>query len=383
MKTKLLTIAVAAGLAFSASGSVFADDDAYQGSWYVMPTLGVLHADSDLQAESTSANYGVRIGKQISEHWDVQLGLTSANPDAKKNIAGFPSSGDYRQTLFGLDALYMFSRSNFRPFVLAGLGVAHNNINYTVNNVAVSGSNTSFMGNVGAGLQYFVTDNIALQADVREVWSKAEAGANAFNVRSSETVGNTYLNFGLIFAFGAPPKPSMAEAAPEPAPMAEPMEEPAPMMDEIAPEEEPALPPMMDEADQEGPSPAAFEPITLQAEVLFGFDKDNLKEEGKQILNDQVVEKMKAHPEVELVLITGYTDRIGDDKYNQKLSERRAIQVKKYIASQGIAESRLHSVGKGKADPIELCSGVRGKKLIDCLQPNRRVVVEIEVQRQP
>jgi OOP family OmpA-OmpF porin len=83
------------------------------------------------------------------------------------------------------------------------------------------------------------------------------------------------------------------------------------------------------------------------------------------------------------VLITGYTDRIGDDNYNQKLSERRAKQVKKYIASQGIDEARLHSVGKGKQDPIEMCDGVRGKKLIECLQPNRRVVVEIEVQKQP
>ncbi|HEY8084981.1 MAG TPA: OmpA family protein, partial [Methylophilaceae bacterium] len=69
--------------------------------------------------------------------------------------------------------------------------------------------------------------------------------------------------------------------------------------------------------------------------------------------------------------------------YNQKLSERRAKQVKSYIASQGIEPSRLHAVGNGEKDPIEACNGVRGKKLIDCLQPNRRVVVEIEVQKQP
>ena len=155
-------------------------------------------------------------------------------------------------------------------------------------------------------------------------------------------------------------------------------------MADIAPVEEQPVPQLAEaqEPVQEvGPDKPAFDKIALQAEVLFGFDKDVLKDEGKKILDVEVVEKMKAHPEVELVLITGHTDRIGDDKYNQRLSERRAAAVKKYIASQGVEESRLHAVGKGEKEPVEACKGVRGKKLIQCLQPNRRVVVEIEVQR--
>jgi OOP family OmpA-OmpF porin len=156
---------------------------------------------------------------------------------------------------------------------------------------------------------------------------------------------------------------------------------------DVAPYDDEALPELMDPSQQPQPEPIgpdvpAFAKMTLAAEVLFGFDKDNLKDEGKKILDVEVVEKMKAHPEVELVLITGHTDLIGDDKYNQKLSERRAAQVKKYIASQGIADSRLHAVGKGETQPVVDCKGVRGKKLIECLQPNRRVVVEIEAQRQ-
>ena len=115
--------------------------------------------------------------------------------------------------------------------------------------------------------------------------------------------------------------------------------------------------------------------------MLFAFAKDVLKDEGKKILDVEVIEKMKAHPEVELVLITGYTDRLGSDQYNQRLSERRANAVKSYIASQGVADNRLHAVGKGEKEPGAEGKGVRGKKLISCLQPNRRVVVEIEVQR--
>ncbi len=379
MKTKLISLSVVASISLMMSAVSYAEDEAYQGSWYVMPTIGYAHTDSDLAADNDIA-YGVRLGKELSQHWDVQLGLSSTHPDADSTIVGLPSSGSYRQTMVGLDALYMFSRDSFRPFVLAGLGVAQNKINYTINGLPVNGSETGWMANIGAGFQYFVNESLGLQADVRHVWSDAQASAGGFN--ANQTMGNTYLNLGVIFKFGAPAKTAMAE------PM---MAEPAEPAMEAVPEEGPDvmedLPPMMDDstepqAEAMGPDQPAFAPITLAAEVLFGFDKDGLKEEGKRILNTEVVEKMRAYPEVELVLISGHTDRIGDDNYNQKLSERRAKQVKKYIASQGIAESRLHAVGKGEKEPVADCAGVRGKKLIECLQPNRRVVVEIEVQRQ-
>ncbi len=376
MKIKLIALALT-GVVGTVSNAVMAEE-AYQGSMYLMPTLGYVHSDSDLEADNDVA-YGLRIGKEISQHWDVQLGLTHSNSDADNRINGLTANGDYKQTLFGVDALYMFSRDKFRPFLLAGFGAARNDIDYTVGAVRnVGDSNTSWMANVGAGFQYFFTDTIGMQADVRHVWSRAEDKTRTlFNQGRDETIGNTLFNIGVIFNFGAP-KQTVAAAEPVVAQS---------NLDEISPYEDEALPELMDPAMQAQPEPVgpdapAFAKMTLSAEVLFGFDRDALKDEGKKILDVEVVEKMKAHPEVELVLITGHTDRIGDDKYNQKLSERRANQVKKYIASQGIAESRLHAVGKGETQPVADCKGVRGKKLIECLQPNRRVVVEIEAQRQ-
>jgi OOP family OmpA-OmpF porin len=219
---------------------------------------------------------------------------------------------------------------------------------------------------------------VALQADIRHVWSRAEDNTGTlFGNGGDRTVGNTYLNFGVLFKFGGAKQMAAAEpVAEKPAP--------APAMEEIAPEQEEALPPMQEAeepAQDVGPDKPAFEKITLSAEVLFDFDKASLRGEGKKILDTEIVEKMKAHPEVELVLITGHTDRIGDDKYNQKLSERRANQVKQYLVSQGIEASRLHAVGKGEKEPAVDCKGVYGKKAIQCLQPNRRVVVEVEAQR--
>ncbi len=362
MNKNLINLAVAG--VFGLSATIASAEDAYQGSWYVLPGVSYMNTDSDLDADNDVGGF-LRLGKELSEHWDVQLGVSHARADEDLNVAG--SGGRFKQTLLGVDALYMFSRDRFRPFVLAGLGLAYNDIDYHVAGVNVGDNKTSWMANVGVGAQFMVTEALGLQADLRHVWSRADAGSNAkavggMNFNGDETVGNTYLNLGAIWKFGAPKQ--VAAAEPEPMPAPEPVAAPEP-----APEPAPA------------PAPATFEKITLASEVLFGFDKDTLRAEGKQALDTDVVGKMKAHPEVELVLISGHTDRIGSKDYNQNLSERRADSVKKYLISQGIEESRLHAVGKGEAEPVVDCKGMLGKEAINCLQPNRRVVVEIEEQR--
>lgn len=135
---------------------------------------------------------------------------------------------------------------------------------------------------------------------------------------------------------------------------------------------------------QEAP---AFVPITLQAEALFSFDKAVIRPGGKQKLDEEVVAKMKEYPQVEVVRVTGYTDRIGSDAYNKRLSQRRADAVKDYLVDQGIAAKRIETAAKGEADPIVSCNEVKGKangrnrKLVECLQPNRRITVEIETQQ--
>lgn len=134
-----------------------------------------------------------------------------------------------------------------------------------------------------------------------------------------------------------------------------------------------------------GPAKPALR-VTIQAEALFDFDKAVLRAEGKKTLDDEVVSKMKAHPEVELLLVTGHADRIGSDKYNQKLSEKRADAVKTYLVSQGVEDKRIEASGKGESEPVVDCKNVKGaelgknKKLVECLQPNRRVVAEVKVQ---
>ena len=133
------------------------------------------------------------------------------------------------------------------------------------------------------------------------------------------------------------------------------------------------------------PAPAAMptpkpveEKVTLSAETLFDFDKSNLRSEGKAKLDD-LVDKLKA-VDVQTIIDIGYTDRIGSNAYNLKLSNRRAESVKAYLVSKGVSANRILAEGKGKANPVTKpgeCKGHVSRKLIKCLQPDRRVEIEI------
>jgi len=125
------------------------------------------------------------------------------------------------------------------------------------------------------------------------------------------------------------------------------------------------------------PKPAA-QKVTLAADALFDFDKADLRPEGKAKL-DKLVGDMKAI-KLEVILAVGHTDRIGSDAYNQKLSERRSASVKAYLVSKGVEANRVYAEGKGEKQPVtkpDQCKGATSKKIIDCLQPDRRVEIEV------
>ncbi|MDI1307929.1 MAG: OmpA family protein [Methylotenera sp.] len=366
MNNRLIQIAVVATLGLTALSA--SAEDMYRGAWYALPGISYMDTDNDLNAGNGGGAF-IKFGKEVSPSWDIQGGL-GYNTSNENGIAG--ASGRYKQTTLGLDALYMLSRDKFRPFVLVGGGVARNKLRYSIPapNNDLSDSKTGWMANVGFGAQYLVSDTFGMQADLRQQWSRAKGGLDdnldGTNVSNTETISNTLLSLGGIFRFGAPtPMPVVAEAEPVAAPYVapEPVQEPAPAPVPVA---EPCKP--------------KFETVTISAEKLFGFDKSKLQEGSKPIL-DEVVTKLKEHSEFKLVMVTGYTDRIGSEAYNQKLSEKRANQVKAYIVSQGIDASRLQAIGKGESEPVAECKGVKGKKLIECLAPNRRVVILDEEQR--
>jgi OOP family OmpA-OmpF porin len=117
-------------------------------------------------------------------------------------------------------------------------------------------------------------------------------------------------------------------------------------------------------------------PVRLEADTLFAFDSADLTDKGKAVLDDLVGQLTAEALQQQKLQIRGYTDKIGDNAYNMKLSERRAAAVRDYFVTKGVVPSFIETQGLGKADPVVDCGGKRGAALIECLAPNRRTEIE-------
>ncbi len=170
-----------------------------------------------------------------------------------------------------------------------------------------------------------------------------------------------FWSLGFQYTFDPTPAPAPPVAAPAVAPVAQPAPAPTP----------PPPPPPPRPAPQ-------VQRITLDAKALFDFDKADLKPEGKAAIDSQIVGKISQVQKLEVVLVTGHTDRIGSAAYNQKLSERRANTVRDYLVSKGVDKAKIETIGMGEKQPVVQCDQKAMKALIECLQPNRRVEVQMK-----
>jgi OOP family OmpA-OmpF porin len=118
--------------------------------------------------------------------------------------------------------------------------------------------------------------------------------------------------------------------------------------------------------------------IELQGIV---FNHPEITADNKKELDEFMDKEVKPLTTIGAVIITGHTDRIGSDKYNKTLSEKRALGVKDYVVGKGIDQKLIFWEGKGPKQPIpvtKFCDNkMKRKQLIDCLAPNRRVTVEV------
>ena len=112
--------------------------------------------------------------------------------------------------------------------------------------------------------------------------------------------------------------------------------------------------------------------IDLAADVLFDFDKADLKPEARPAL-EKVAAVLKAHPKAN-ASIDGHTDGKGADQYNQKLSERRAESVRRWLAENGVS-TRMTARGWGKRKPVAPNTKPDGSDDSAGRQKNRRVEI--------
>ncbi|MDX1640476.1 MAG: OmpA family protein [Balneolaceae bacterium] len=109
--------------------------------------------------------------------------------------------------------------------------------------------------------------------------------------------------------------------------------------------------------------------VSFDSGLLFDFDSAKLRPEAMENLS-QLAEIMGEDDNTEL-LIVGHTDSIGDEAYNQNLSERRAAMAATFMGTQGIARSRIQVEGMGETEPIGDNDTEAGR------QKNRRIEVAI------
>jgi OmpA-OmpF porin, OOP family len=161
------------------------------------------------------------------------------------------------------------------------------------------------------------------------------------------------------------PKPVAAPPPPPPAP----------------PKVQPAPPPVVKAEPKPEPKPEPKKPavVNLASTELFEFNKAVLTEEARKKLDAEVIAKLRDLKDVRYIIVNGHADRLGSNEYNQRLSEKRADAVRAYLVSKGVDAAKVETLGFGKTLPVKSCPDQKERKnLIECLSPNRRVVVEVQ-----
>jgi len=128
------------------------------------------------------------------------------------------------------------------------------------------------------------------------------------------------------------------------------------------------------------PTPVILEEIELSADALFEFNGATLVDLVAKDKLNALLEKIKTSDlDITNIVVVGHADRIGVKAYNQTLSEQRANTVASFLKANGIKED-IKAIGFGSAEPItkgQCSSQLSRKLLIECLQPDRRVSVEL------
>ncbi|ATA21514.1 OOP family OmpA-OmpF porin [Gibbsiella quercinecans] len=208
------------------------------------------------------------------------------------------------------------------------------------NGTRLSNHDTGVSPLAAVGVEYALTKNWATRLDYQWVNNIGDAG----------TVGarpdNSMLSLGVAYRFGQD-----EAVAPAPAPA------PAPVVE--------------------------TKHFTLKSDVLFNFNKSTLKPEGQQALDQLYTQLSSLDPKDGSVVVLGYTDAVGSEQYNQKLSTQRAQSVVDYLVSKGIPADKISARGMGESDPVtgNTCGYKSGRATaaqIACLAPDRRVEIEVK-----
>jgi OOP family OmpA-OmpF porin len=374
-------------LAVAITWPAFADEDS---GWYGGAAVGPTRAKID-DPKITSTLLGAGLTPTISDRnrdhgfklfGGYQINRNFALEGSYFDLGQFgftattvpPGSlrGDIRLKGLALDGLGILPlASGFSVFGRLGLNYAQARDQFaTTGAVSLANLNPSksqVNWKYGVGLMYALNESLSIRLETERY-------------RVNDAVGNRghvdLVSLGLLYRFGAHSPAVVPRAmAAEPVVMAA---APAPVPVVVAP------PPAPAPAVVVVPVSVALRKVSFSADSLFDFDRSTVKPAGKLAL-DKFAAELKGL-QYDTISVTGHTDRIGSQAYNQKLSSRRAEAVSAYLVeSAGIAASRIEARGVDGSLPLTKPGECVGNKataqLIACLQPDRRVEVQVTGMR--
>jgi len=334
MKKILLSSLACASLMFAAN-----NDYKYE----ITPLLGGAVQEGSMQMDKNYANAGLALGFNQSEGSfidQIELGIL-------RSITKIDGKGKYKGkdngiTRFFTNAVNDFGLTdNLSLYTLIGLGVE------LFDTERGSHQENGLFGNYGVGLKYKISDSLALKFDLRHL-IEIDRGDNTL-----------LYNFGLAIPFG-----ERAKAAPV---VDEPVAVPASVVEPLDRDGD-GVP---DELDQcpDSPKGAKVNSVgcmtLLDLNINFDTDKADIKDIYDTRIHD-FAKAMNANKTLKAD-IEGHTDSVGSEKYNQKLSERRAAAAVEALTELGVERDRIRAVGYGENRPVATNDTAEGRA------QNRRV----------
>lgn len=298
---------------------------------------------------SINRNYmtlGAFTGYQINKYFATELGYDYFGVNrGYSDVRGLKTTFKHRVqgAHITLKASYPIAK-DFDIYAKLGTALTHNS--YKVSNKRLNIKENKYRASmlVGAGLEYAITPKLAARVEYQWLNNAGKASLNTLKGLSnggsrvkSYSPDIASVTFGLTYRFGQKAKPTTATIIKK--------------------------------------------NFAFSSDVLFDFGKAKLRPNAKNLL-DKASTDIKALGLAKHTLqVNGHTDRLGKAKANQKLSQRRADNVAKYLVTKGQNPDKIVAVGYGSTNPItgKACDSVKGRKaLINCLAPDRRVEVHVQ-----